>query len=154
MGIESLKRKSDIKEIVLDAEAGVSVVGRRYAGDLFNQRAAAVSFRSQVEMRAAIKKGDYAEQIRIKTMNGLKATCLGEDPFIIELKDENGFSVSGQDLVDLLASSEYSHLIGQIDEALDPSSKEFALSEEECIAEGKRLRSIIGGGGKPTGAKD
>lgn len=153
MGIESLKRKNDTKEIVLDAEAGVSVVGRRYAGDLFNQRAAAVSFKSQIEMRAAIKKEDYAEQIRIKTLNGLQATCLGDNPFIVELKDETGFSVSGQDLVDLLVSSEYSHLIGQIDDALDPSSKEFSLSKEECIAEGKRLRSISGGGGKPTEAK-
>ena len=153
MGIESLKRNNNTKEIILDAEAGVSVVGRRYAGDLFNQRAAVVSFRSQIEMRAAIKKEDYAEQIRIKTMNGLQATCLGDNPFIVELKDETGFSASGQDLVDLLASSEYSHLIGQIDEALDPSSKEFSLSEEECITEGKRLRSISGGGGKPTGTK-
>lgn len=148
MGFAGAKRTDEVKTICIDEEEGLYVVGRRYEGDKFRQRASERTLSRQIEARAADKEKNYAKKLNILQLNGLEATCLDEDPYIIELKDNEGVSFSGEALVNLLLEDGYRYLIAKIDIVLDPSSKEFALSSEDCIAEGKRLRTIIGGGGK------
>ena len=145
MGIAKFKRTTEAKKIWLDEQETVYVVGRPYLGAKFAGCAAKASARHQVEMRLAVKKKDYGKQFELKKRIGLEAAV--NSGCLVEVGDNEGFKTAGKEIVTLLIQDEYQYLMNEIDRVLDNSSEEFALSEEGAIAEGKRLRETIIGGG-------
>lgn len=154
MGIAGAKRTSEVKEIRINEKENIYIVGRRYVGDDWTQRATFSTYKRLVQVRAAQEKEDYAELIRLKNENGLDTICdykEGEEPFLYKIFDKDGITITGaENIKRFLRDEGYSYLQGVIDDKLDASSEEFSLSEEDAIEEGKRLLSIFGGGGKQS----
>lgn len=151
MGIAKYKRKQEAKKIWLDEQETVYVVGRPYIGKKFTAQSLRYSAKYKAEMRLALKKDDWDKQAELSTLIGLEAV-VGAG-CITEIGDTEGFKVTGKLIVELLQQDEWAHLRKEIDNALDSSSDEFTLSEEDAVEEGKLLRSIIGGGGEQNETK-
>jgi len=154
MGIAKFKRTTEPKEIWLDKKETVYVIGRPYAGRDFTAQSLRVSAKYRVEMRLALKNDDWDKQAEISGKIGLEGITSGANPCVVEIGDTDGFKATGKDIVALLSQDEYQYLKNEIDRVLDISSEEFALSEEDAIAEGKRLRETIIGGGARNGKKE
>lgn len=155
MGIAKFKRSNEAKKIWLDEKETVYVIGKPYVGKNFTGQSLRCSAKYRVEMRLALKKDNWDKQAEISTLIGLEAVSAGDAPCIVEIGDNEGFRITGkQQIIDFLSQDEWGYLREEIDEKLKSSSDEFALSEEGAIEEGKRLRSISGGGGKPIETKD
>ena len=152
MGIAKFKRTTEARKIWIDELETVYAIGRPYSGAKFAGCAASASARYAVEMRLAVKKKNYGKQLELKKRIGLEAAV--NSGCLVEVGDTEGFKATGKEIVDLLMQDEYQYLMNEIDRVLDNSSEEFALSEEDAIAEGKRLRETIIGGGAQNGKKE
>ena len=146
MGIAKYKRTNEAKKIWLDEQETIYVIGKPYIGKKFMAQSLRYSAKYKTEMRLALKKNDWDKQAELSTLIGIEAV-VGAG-CIAEIGDTEGFKATGKQIVELLKQDEWAHLRKEIDNALDSSSDEFALSEEEAVEEGKRLRSTIGGGGE------
>lgn len=153
MGIAKFKRTAEAKKIWLDEQETVYVIGRPYAGMDFTAQSLRVSAKYRTEMRLALKNDDWEKQAEISGRIGLEGVTSGSNPCVVEIGDTEGFRATGKDIVALLSQDEYQYLKNEIDRVLDSSSDEFTLSEEDAIAEGKRLRETIIGGGAQSEKK-